>query len=155
MQEICGLQVKGLQKCRPPNFQNDLTLGKLDLVGMAEVADFFLRTPTLTASNFAALSPTDPKFSALKDLNLLKRYVKYQETSYNFRLGFSLSNRPHFNSTYLLRVPFSSAIAVHPSRPEELSKQINFCLPSFTDNVFEILNDRLSIQERRNKRAHC
>ena len=39
-------------------------------------------------------------------------YIKYQETSCNFRLGFALSNRPHFNSTYLLRVPFSSGIAV-------------------------------------------
>ena len=48
----------------------------------------------------------------MKYLNLLKRYVEYQETSYNFRLGFALSNRPHFNSTYLLRVPFSSGIAV-------------------------------------------
>ena len=49
----------------------------------------------------------------MKDLKLLKRYIKYQETSYNFRLGFALSNRPHFNSTYLLRVPFSSGIAVY------------------------------------------
>ena len=77
------------------------------------MADFFLRPPTLTAGNFKALCPTDPKFLALKDLKLLKRYIKYQETSYNFRLGFALSNRPHFNSTYLLRVPFSSGIAVY------------------------------------------
>ena len=48
----------------------------------------------------------------MKDLNLLKKHTKYQETSYNFRLGFALSNRPHFNSTYLLRVPFSYGIAV-------------------------------------------
>ena len=40
------------------------------LAGMAEAADFFLRTPSLTASNFAALCPTDPKFKALKDLHL-------------------------------------------------------------------------------------
>ena len=30
--------------------------------GMAKVADFFFKTPTLTASNFAALCSTDPKF---------------------------------------------------------------------------------------------
>ena len=45
-------------------FENDLTPGVLKpgpnalahtLGGMAEAADFFLRTPTLTASNFAAL----------------------------------------------------------------------------------------------------
>ena len=48
----------------------------------------------------------------MKGLNFLKKDTKYQETSYNFRLGFALSNRPHFNSTYLPRVPFSSGIAV-------------------------------------------
>ena len=40
-------------------------------------ADFFLRPPTLTASNFDALWPTDPIFTILKDLNLLKRYFEY------------------------------------------------------------------------------
>ena len=38
--------------------------------------------------------------------------MKYQKTSFNSRLGFAQSNRPHFNSTYLLRVPFSPGIAV-------------------------------------------
>ena len=38
--------------------------------------DFFFRPPTLTASNFAALWPTDSKFSAIKDLNLLKSKSK-------------------------------------------------------------------------------
>ena len=40
-------------------------------------ADFFFRPPTLTASNFAALWPTDSKFLAIKDLNLLKKYLIY------------------------------------------------------------------------------
>ena len=35
----------------------------------------------------------------------------YQKTIYNFKLGIALSKRPHFNSAYLLRVPFSSGIA--------------------------------------------
>ena len=39
------------------------------LARMAEAAYFFLCAPTLTASNSAALSPSDPKFAALKDLN--------------------------------------------------------------------------------------
>ena len=56
--------MKGLQSCGLSNFENDLTLGVLEsglnalahtLTGMAEAADFFLGTPTLTASNFAAL----------------------------------------------------------------------------------------------------
>ena len=62
------------------------------------MADFFLRPPTLTAGNFEALQPTDFKFSVLKDLNLLKRYVKNQETIKNFRLGFALSNRPYLHN---------------------------------------------------------
>ena len=78
----------------------------------AKVADFFLRPPTLTASNIEALLSKDSIFTSLKDLNLLKKYTKYQETSYNFSLGFALSNRPHFNSVYLVRVPFLTGIAV-------------------------------------------
>ena len=54
---------------------------------MAEAADFFLITSTLTASNFAAL-----KFSALKDLNLFKTVSKFQETSIILRVYFALSN---------------------------------------------------------------
>ena len=45
---------------------------------MAEVADFFLRTPTLTASNFKVLWLTDPKFLAIKDLNPYKKVLKFQ-----------------------------------------------------------------------------
>ena len=49
----------------------------------------------------------------LKDLNLLKKYIKNEEASYNFKLVFALSKRPHFNSVYLVRVPFLTGIAVH------------------------------------------
>ena len=64
MLKIWGLYVKGLQSYWPPNFENDWTLSQLEprpnaiahnSGGMAEVADFFLRTPTLAANNFAAL----------------------------------------------------------------------------------------------------
>ena len=44
--------------------------------GRGRPADFFLRPSTLTASNFAALWPTDPKFSAFKHLQLLKKHKK-------------------------------------------------------------------------------
>ena len=71
---------------------------------MAEAAEFFLRTPTLVASNFAALWSTNPKFSSLEDLNLFKKYIKNQEDSYNFRLGFALSNRPHLHRASLVTV---------------------------------------------------
>ena len=49
--------------------------------GRGQLADFFLRPPTLTASNFAALWPKDPKFSALKDLNLFYTMSKVQDAS--------------------------------------------------------------------------
>ena len=76
--------------------------------GRGRLADFFLRSPTLKAGSFEA-----PIFTALKVLNPLKRYFKHQEASYNFKPGFALSNRPHFNSVYLVRVPFLTGIAVH------------------------------------------
>ena len=50
-----------------------------NLGGMAEAADFFLRTPTLKASNFAALWPTNFKFSVIKDLYFLKVVTKFQK----------------------------------------------------------------------------
>ena len=82
-------------------------------VGLGPVGILFLRPPTLTASNFEALKSTDLIFTVIKDLNLLKRHINNQEAGYNFRLGFALSNRPHFNSVYLVRVPFLTSIAVY------------------------------------------
>ena len=61
-------------------------------------ADFFLRPPTLTASIFEALESIDLKLLELKDLKSLQKYYKNQEASYNFSLGFALSNRPYFAS---------------------------------------------------------
>ena len=58
---------------------------------MAKAADFFLRTPTLTASNFAALQPTDPKFLALKDLYLFLKRVKFQDAGRILRVNFARS----------------------------------------------------------------
>ena len=37
---------------------------------------------------------------------------KVQEAGSILRLGFALSKRPHFNSVYLVRVPFLTGIAV-------------------------------------------
>ena len=55
------------------------------------MADFFLRSPTLTASNFAAVEAKELKFSVLKDLNLLKTVSKFQEASSILKVGFTLS----------------------------------------------------------------
>ena len=75
-------------------------------MGPGRAADIFLKPPTLKAES------TDPIFTVLKYLNLLKKDSKKQKASYNFKLGFALLNRPHFNSVYLVRVPFLTGIAV-------------------------------------------
>ena len=80
--------------------------------GRGRAADFFLRPPTLKAGNFEALLCTDPIFTTLKALNPFKKCNKNQEASYNFKLGFGLSNRPHFNSVYLVRMPFLTNITL-------------------------------------------
>ena len=87
--------------------------GQTGWLGPGPAGRLFLRPPTLTAGNFAALWPTDPKFLALKDLNPFKTVSKVQKTSSILRVGFALSKWPHFNSAYLLRVPYSSGIAVY------------------------------------------
>ena len=74
--------------------------GRLADWGRGRLADFFLRPPTLTASNFAALWPTDPKFLALKDLNLLIKHTKNQEASSILRVVFALSKWPHLHRAY-------------------------------------------------------
>ena len=85
--KIWDLLVKGLQSYWLSNFENDSTQGVLKpgpntlahtLGGMAKAADFFLRTPILTAINFAALWPTNPKFLALKDLLFFSQVIKFQ-----------------------------------------------------------------------------
>ena len=57
----------------------------------------FNHSQSLMAGNFAALWPTDFKFSAIKDLNLLKKYTKNQEASSILRVDFALSKWPHFH----------------------------------------------------------
>jgi len=81
--------------------------------GRGRMADFFLRPPTLTAGNFEALQLTDPKSLALKNLYFSKKYDKYQETSYDFRLGFFLSNRPHLHKVYFVTVRFHLILSVY------------------------------------------
>ena len=48
----------------------------------------------------------------MKGMNHLKTILKIQGASSNLRMVFALSKLPHFNSAYLVRVPFSSSITV-------------------------------------------
>ena len=68
--------------------------------GQGRMADFFLRPPTLTDSNFVALWPKDPIFTALKDLNLLKKSVNIEEAG--SLLKICLLKWPHFHKAYLV-----------------------------------------------------
>ena len=122
MLKIWVLLVKGLQSCRPLNFENDSTPGVLEpgpivlahtLAGMAKAADFFLRSPTLTASNFAALWPTDRKFSASKDLNIFWKCLKFQDAGSILIINFAQSNRPQFHRVYQVTVCKRSFAAVY------------------------------------------
>ena len=79
---------------------------------------------SLMAGNFAALWPTDPKFSAIKDLNPFQTVSKVQEASSILRVAFALSKWPHFNSIYLVRVPFLTSIDVCSVRTARCLVQI-------------------------------
>ena len=70
----------------------------------------------LMAGNFVALWPTDPKFLALKDLNLFKIDLKFQEASSILMIVFALSKWPHFHRVYLVTVYKQSFIAVDRSK---------------------------------------
>ena len=48
----------------------------------------------------------------MKDLNPFKAGLKVQGASSILRVGFTLSNYPHFNSVYLVKVRFSLDLAV-------------------------------------------
>ena len=65
--------------------------------GRGRMADFFVRPPTLTTGNFEAIWPKGLKFLAIKDLNCLKKYAKYQEAGSISKVGFALSKWPHLH----------------------------------------------------------
>ena len=75
----------------------------------------------------------------MKDLNHFQKYEKKQEASYNFKLDFALSNRPHFNSVYIVRVPFLTGIAVlFPNRLEATNLILRhlMMIPASADKFF-------------------
>ena len=56
---------------------------------------------SLMAGNFAALWPTDSKFLATKDLNLLKKHTKNQVASSILKVVFAFSKWPHLHRDLL------------------------------------------------------
>ena len=67
-----GCKITGNQTMRviPPRYHSNS--GQVVRLGPGRMADFFSRPQTLKSGNIEALWPTDPKFSALKDLNLFE-----------------------------------------------------------------------------------
>ena len=61
------------------------------IVAQVRVGPGLNHSQSLMASNFAALSPTDPKFSALKNLNPFSTVFKVQEAGSILKVGFALS----------------------------------------------------------------
>ena len=59
---------------------------------------------SLLAGHFAALWPTDPKFSALKDLNPSSTVSKIKKAGSILKVVFALSKWPHLHSAYLVTV---------------------------------------------------
>ena len=92
------------------------------LADWGRLADFFLRPPTLTASNFAALWSTDPKFSAFKHLNLLKKHTKNQEASSILRVVFTLSKWPHLHREWQKNRVFLQGTVMTSWQNDEMTK---------------------------------
>ena len=97
-----------------------------NLGAMAKAADFFLRTPTLTASSFAALWFTNLKFLALKDLNLLKKFTKNEETCSFLKADFALSKSTHLHRAYLLTLRKQMSMTVSKGEYLHLLFELNF-----------------------------
>ena len=86
----------------------------LDLSGPRSRSPGVKSSLNLMAGNFAALWSRDPKFSAFKHLNLLKKHTRNQETSSILRVGFALSKWPHLHTAYLLVPRLNwSALCLH------------------------------------------
>ena len=45
-------------------------------------------------------------YKVFENLYLLKKDTKNQEASYNFKLGFAFSNRPHLHRAYVVSLFF-------------------------------------------------
>ena len=56
-----------------------------------QMADLFVRPPTLTVSNFAALWPTEPKLNVWKDLSPSSICISFQEVGSILRVGLFCS----------------------------------------------------------------
>ena len=101
---------------------------------------------SLMACDFAALWPTDPKFSSLKDLNLLKKYNKNQEASSILRVDFALSKWPHFHREFINRPRIVVRHCMPTLTKFDLSMTIVLDFFKTHDNIFVIGLYKTSMQ---------
>ena len=94
--KIPAFKVGGWKKILP------ICLPRAKRVRTWPIGRIFFQPPTLKAGIFAALWPTDSKFSALKDLDSFKMVSKVEEASSILRVVFSLSKWPHLHRAYLV-----------------------------------------------------
>ena len=80
--------------------------------GRGWMADFFLRPPILTASNFEALSPTDSIFQALTDLSPFQNERRFKRLAAFLGLVL-LSQTPHLHRAYLVTVHEQKSMTVY------------------------------------------
>jgi len=71
-----------------------------------------VRPPTLKASNFEVLWPTNSIFLALKDIIPFLKYTNFQRSCTIFRVSFALSKTPHLQRSYLLTVRKGKSMTV-------------------------------------------
>ena len=103
--EVCrskGCKITSHQTLRMIGAGQGSNPGRLLWVGPGPVGRLFLRPPTLTASNFAALWPTEPIFTAFKVLILFSTVSKDQKASSILKVGFALSKWPHLHRAYVI-----------------------------------------------------
>ena len=96
---------------------------------------------SLTDSNFAALWPTDFIFIAIKDLNLLKKKIKNQETGSILKVGYACLNWPHLHRAYVVTVPFILILVVQRRHvdPRQKSTFFQHFATDFLKAYFEYL----------------
>ena len=101
-----------MQSYQPSNFENDLTLVQLELRLIGSTGARARRqtfSQDLQLWQLVTLKPFNLKNSiliALKDLSLLKKYIKNQETSSILRAVFALSKRPHLHREWPKKTSF-------------------------------------------------
>ena len=108
--------------------------GRLLRVGPGPVGRLFLRPPTLTASNFAALWPTEPIFTEFKVLILFSTVSKDQKASSILKVGFALSKWPHLHRAYVISgcIFFATAVGLEKVIIYELKEFL------FTRNLLSV-----------------